>query len=218
MQNTTVGDRAIKAAFRTGAHNRDRDTLPGPRPVAGAVPVTQGIYSRSPVFDGSWDILTVDEVAEKFQPPELWLNIQHDAFYSQHNLSMKDYVIATSKIARINYISSPEVNFLRSIVRKFTPKTTKLVLRFLGPDEIEPTTNQTYGSLVRNLTLIKTFVSGILVPKSYIWPVGSDFYLQPATSLVVDAHKSGLEVFASDFVYDIQLSYNYSYDPVREYL
>ena len=146
------------------------------------------------------------------------IHLQHDAFYSQHNLSMKDYVIATSKNATINYISSPEVNFLRSIVRNFSPKTTKLVLRFLGPDMIEPTTNRTYDSLARNLTLISTFASGILVPKSYIWPVGSDFYLQPATSLVADAHKAGLEVFASDFVNDVQLSYNYSYDPVREYL
>nr|GEW93438.1 glycerophosphodiester phosphodiesterase GDPDL3-like [Tanacetum cinerariifolium] len=178
----------------------------------------QGIFSRSPSFDGSWKILTVDVVAGKIQPPGLWLNIQHDAFYSQHNLSMKDYVIATSKISMINYISSPEVNFLRSIVRNFGPKTTKLVLRFLGPDMIEPTTNRTYGSLARNLTLISTFASGILVPKSYIWPVGSDFYLRPATSLVVDAHKAGLEVFASDFANDVQLSYNYSYDPVREYL
>ncbi|GKD74227.1 hypothetical protein Tco_1332509 [Tanacetum coccineum] len=33
LKNTTVGDRAIKAAFRTGVHNRDRDTLVGPRPV-----------------------------------------------------------------------------------------------------------------------------------------------------------------------------------------
>ncbi|GKD99455.1 hypothetical protein Tco_1387439 [Tanacetum coccineum] len=32
MQNTTVGDRAMKAAFRTGVHNRYRDTLSGPRP------------------------------------------------------------------------------------------------------------------------------------------------------------------------------------------
>nr|GEW91760.1 glycerophosphodiester phosphodiesterase GDPDL3-like [Tanacetum cinerariifolium] len=180
--------------------------------------LTQGIFSRSPNFDGAGNILTVGEVIGKIQPPGLWLNIQHDAFYSQHNLSMKDYVIATSKIAMINYISSPEVNFLRSIVKNFGPKTTKLVLRFLGPHEIEPTTNQTYSSLVRNLTLISTFASGILVPRSYIWPVGSDLYLQPATSLVVDAHKAGLEVFASDFANDAQLSYNYSYDPVREYL
>ncbi|GJU33110.1 hypothetical protein Tco_1176699 [Tanacetum coccineum] len=33
MQNTTVGDRAMKVAFRTSVHNRDSDTLAGSRPV-----------------------------------------------------------------------------------------------------------------------------------------------------------------------------------------
>ncbi|PWA48450.1 Glycerophosphoryl diester phosphodiesterase [Artemisia annua] len=99
--------------------------------------LTQGIYSRSPYFDNSGNILTVGDVVGNFKPPGLWLNIQHDAFYSQHNLSMRDYVIATSKNATISYISSPEVNFLRSIVRNFSPRTTKLVLRFLDADMIE---------------------------------------------------------------------------------
>ncbi|KAI3813776.1 hypothetical protein L1987_18510 [Smallanthus sonchifolius] len=48
-------------------------------------------------------------------------------------------------------------------------------------------------------TSITTFALGILVPKSYILPMGSDLYLQPFTSLVADAHKVGLEVFASYF-------------------
>ncbi|KAI3810247.1 hypothetical protein L1987_19858 [Smallanthus sonchifolius] len=43
-------------------------------------------------------------------------------------------------------------------------------------------------------------------------------YFPPSTSLVADAHKAGLEVFASDFANDNQLAYNYSYDPVQEYL
>ncbi|KAI3675794.1 hypothetical protein L1987_85388 [Smallanthus sonchifolius] len=137
----------------------------------------------------------------------------YDAFYSQHNLSMRSYVMAASRKFRISYISSPEVKFLTSIVTRFNPRTTKLVFRFLGQNETEPTTNQTYGTLLRNLTLIKTFAQGILVPKSYIWPVGSDMYLQPSTSLVVDAHKAGLEVFASDFANDNEFAYNYSYDP-----
>ncbi|KAJ0874400.1 putative glycerophosphodiester phosphodiesterase [Helianthus annuus] len=176
-----------------------------------------GIFSRSPSFDWSSKILTVDEVASII-PPGLWLNIQHDEFYTQHNLSMRRYVLSASRKFRINYISSPEVHFLRSIVTRFSPRITKLVFRFHGQEEIEPTTNQTYGDLLRNLTLITTFAQGILVPKSYIWPVGNDLYLQPSTSLVADAHKAGLEVFASDFANDIQLAYNYSYDPVQEYL
>ncbi|KAI3810242.1 hypothetical protein L1987_19853 [Smallanthus sonchifolius] len=126
--------------------------------------------------------------------------------------------MAASRNFRISYISSPEVKFLTSIVTRFNPRTTKLVLRFLGQNETEPTTNQTYGSLLTNLTLIKRFAQVILVPKSYIWPVGSDLYLQPSTSLVVDAHKAGLEVFASDFANDKDLAYNYSFDPVQEYL
>ncbi|KAJ0733913.1 putative glycerophosphodiester phosphodiesterase [Helianthus annuus] len=177
----------------------------------------RGIFSRSPSFDGSSKILTVDEVASII-PPGLWLNILHDEFYTQHNLSTRRYVLSASRKFRINYISSPEVHFLRSIVTRFSPRITKLVFRFHGQEEIEPTTNQTYGDLLRNLTLITTFAQGILVPKSYIWPVGSDLYLQPSASLVADAHKAGLEVFASDFANDIQLAYNYSYDPVQEYL
>ncbi|CAI9270461.1 unnamed protein product [Lactuca saligna] len=57
-----------------------------------------------------------------------------------------------------------------------------------------------------------------LVPKSYIWPVDNDFYLQPSTSLILDAHKEDLQVFCSDFMNDVQLAYNYSYDHVEDYL
>ncbi|KAI3769171.1 hypothetical protein L6452_00271 [Arctium lappa] len=184
------------------------------------VSLTQGIYSRTPYFDATSAILLVEDVATRVKPPGFWLNIQHDAFYSQHNLSMRSYVISISRTVVINYISSPEVNFLQSIVTRFR-SPTKLVFRFLGKEEIEPSTNQTYGSLLTNLTFITTFASGILVPKSYIWPVGSDSYLQPSTSLVSDAHKENLEVFASGFVNDVSLDplpYNYSYDPVQEYL
>jgi glycerophosphoryl diester phosphodiesterase len=69
-----------------------------------------------------------------------------------------------------------------------------------------------------NFTFIKTFASGILIPKSYIWPLDASNYLQPHTSIVSDAHKAGLEVFVSEFYNDVPLSYNYSYDPVTEYL
>ncbi|GKG14626.1 glycerophosphodiester phosphodiesterase GDPDL7-like protein, partial [Tanacetum coccineum] len=66
--------------------------------------------------------------------------------------------------------------------------------------------------------MIKIFSSGILVPKDYVWPVGKDGYLQAATTLVADAHKEGLAVYAAGFASDIFLSYNYSYDPAAKYL
>lgn len=196
----------------------------------------------------SFLILRVDDIppAVNQTNPLLWLNIQvngkhcpfsrfsllvcsktnycssdisqHDQFYTQHNLSMRSYVLSVARRVPISYISSPEVGFLRSITSRFNPKTTKLIYRFLEEDTIDPSVNQTYGSLKKNLTFIKTFASGILVPKGYIWPVDASLYLQPHTSLVSDAHKVGLEVFASNFVNDVPFSFNYSYDPVAEYL
>lgn len=179
--------------------------------------LTQGIYSRSEKFDNIYPIQTVEDVAN-LKPPGLWLNIQHDAFFTQHNLSMRNYVLSLSRRVVINHLSSPEVGFLRSIVKRFNLNITKLVFRFLEPNVIELSTNETYGSLSNNFTFIKTFASGILIPKSYIWPLDASNYLQPHTSIVSDAHKAGLEVFVSDFYNDVPLSYNYSYDPVTEYL
>ncbi|KAK4278375.1 hypothetical protein QN277_016230 [Acacia crassicarpa] len=158
------------------------------------VALTQGIYSRTNKFDGNgFPIFTVGELNKQVNPPILWLNIQHDMFYSQHNLSMRKFVLSVIRKVPVKYISSPE-------------------------DDIEPTTNQTYGTIQKNLTFIKTFASGIMVPKSYIWPADPSSYLQPHTTLVSDAHEAGLEVFASDFTNDLPVSYNYSYDPLAEYL
>lgn len=98
------------------------------------------------------------------------------------------------------------------------PTKTKLVFRFMAADEVEPTYKETYGALLKKLAMIKTFASGILVPKNYIWPIGKDGYLQPATTLVVDAHREGLAVYAFGFASDELSSYNYSYDPALEYL
>lgn len=130
---------------------------------------------------------------------------------------METYIKGLVKNVEVNYISSPEIGFLTSI-SSLTSNQTKLIFKFLDPDSAEPTTNQTYTSLLSNLTFIKTFASGILVPKTYIWPISSDNYLLDYTTVVVDAHKAGLEVYAGNLANDIVLSYNYSYDPLAEYL
>ncbi|KAH0459027.1 hypothetical protein IEQ34_011841 [Dendrobium chrysotoxum] len=184
------------------------------------VSLTQGIYSRTYRFDLSlYPILSVEEVQKQVDGSSLWLNVQNDIFYRQHNLSMRSYILSISRSVIVNYISSPEVDFLRSIVARFQKSKTKLVFRFLGEDITEPSTNQTYGTLLKNLSFIKTFATGILVPKHYIWPVTADLYLQSqATSIVSDAHKEGLEIYAGDFVNDIVIPYNYSFDPLAEYI
>ncbi|KAG4935408.1 hypothetical protein JHK85_050327 [Glycine max] len=184
------------------------------------VVLNQGDYSRTTLFDYNlFEILTVSDLVKRAAPPGLWLNIQHDLFYTKHNLSMKNYTLSVSRTVNVSYISSPEAGFLRSIRTQINQRKTKLVFRFLKKNEVDPSTSLMYGSLLKNLTSIKTFASGILVPKEYIWPVHpTNLYLLNHTSLVSDAHKVGLEVFASDFQNDIPISFNYSYDPVAEYL
>lgn len=181
--------------------------------------VIQGILSQSEKFDGNgFSILTVQDVTAQIKPESFWLNVQHDAFYAQQNLSMSSFLISASRTVSIDYISSPELNFLRKIAGHFGRNGPSLVFQFLGKEDFEPTTKRTYGSILSNLTYVKTFASGIIVPKSYIWPLDDKQYLLPPTSLVHDAHKAGLQVYVSGFANDANIAYNYSFDPVSEYL
>jgi glycerophosphoryl diester phosphodiesterase len=143
--------------------------------------------------------------------------LQYNSFFLEHKLSSEDYILELPKDS-LSYISSPEVEFLKSLAGKLKKAKTKLIFRFLNENVEEPSTKKTYGELLKDLKSIKAFAAGILVPKTYIWPLKKDQYLAPSTSLVKDAHALGLEVYASGFANDIVLSYNYSYDPSEEYL
>ncbi|KAJ7979628.1 glycerophosphodiester phosphodiesterase GDPDL7 [Quillaja saponaria] len=178
------------------------------------VTLIQNIFSRPSLFDSLYPVSTIEAVQDA-NISKFWLNVQYDAFYTQHKVSVLEYVQAALKFAPIEIISSPEIGFLKSLK---VNKGTKLIFEFLDANEVEPTTNQTYGSIVKDLARVKSFASGIVVPKGYIWPVNPDKYLGAPTTLVSDAHKLGLEVYASGFANDITASYNYSYDPSNEYL
>ncbi|KAH9617990.1 hypothetical protein KSS87_010393 [Heliosperma pusillum] len=94
---------------------------------------------------------------------------------------------------------------------------TKRIFRFGKQDEKEPSTNQTYDSLLKRLTFIKSFATGILVSKNYIWPVEQN-YLARSTSIVQDANVNGLQLFVEGFANDNLPPYNNSYNLVDEYL
>ncbi|KAF3525702.1 hypothetical protein F2Q69_00050781 [Brassica cretica] len=132
---------------------------------------------------------------------------------------MSSFLISASTTVSIDYISSPEVNFFKKIAGRFGRNGPSFVFQFLGKEDFEPTTNRTYGSILSNLTFVKTFALGILVPKSYILPLDDNQYLVlPPKSLVLDAHKAGLQVYVSGFVNDNDIAHDYSSDPVSEYL
>ncbi|KAK8582001.1 hypothetical protein V6N12_072200 [Hibiscus sabdariffa] len=180
------------------------------------VSMVQSILSRPSAFDNQLAISTVDEVKNS-KPPLLWLNVQYDSFYSANKLSMSDYIEKTMGFQGISYISSPEIGFLKNMKKK-APKETNLIFTFLGRDEVEPTEKKKYGDILKDLNAIKDFASGIVVPKEFIWPVDANNYLEKHTTLVADAHKAGLEVYASGFANDAIISHNYSFDPTNEFL
>ncbi|KAH8504995.1 hypothetical protein Peur_045548 [Populus x canadensis] len=181
------------------------------------VSLVQNIFSRPSAFDGMLPMSTVDDVRNS-NPPAFWLNVQYDAFYTENKLSVTNYIQKATRLQGVNYISSPEIGFLKRMNGLVNKAKTKLIFVFLDKKATEPTSRQTYGSILGNLATIKKFASGIAVPKDYIWPVNTANYLDAPTSLVNDAHKLGLEVYASGFANDFTTSYNYSYDPSAEYL
>lgn len=143
--------------------------------------------------------------------------MQHDVFYTEHGLNMTNYILSVQKLGFVKYISSPELGFLETLSGGIDHKV-KLVFRFVDKAVSDLSTNKTYDSMLSDLAFIKKIASGIMVPKSYIWPVTSDNYIQLPTQIVKDAHDAGLEIYASDFSNDGIFPYNYSYDPLEEYL
>ncbi|KAK1417178.1 hypothetical protein QVD17_26301 [Tagetes erecta] len=211
QQRYNINGRDVDGWF---VHDFDADQI------MNALTLVQNTFSRTSFFDYVFIPSLPDSVFGLEPKGNLWLNVQNDAFWSSRQLSAIRFIDESKNFFAADYISSPEIGFLKAIG---TSKTldltkTKLVFRFLTTDEVEPTYKETYGTLIKKLAMIKTFASGILVPKNYIWPVGKDGYLQPATTLVVDAHREGLAVYAFGFASDEFSSYNYSYDPALEYL
>ncbi|KAK8295292.1 hypothetical protein V6Z12_D05G055000 [Gossypium hirsutum] len=180
------------------------------------VTIVQNILSRPDVFDNTCPLGSVEEVLHS-RPPLFWLNVQYDSFYNEHKLNMSDYIENTIGFQSIQYLSCTEIGFLKKMAKKVT-NDTRLIFTFLGPDAIEPTEKKKYSDILKDLKAVRAFASGILVPKEYIWPLNANGYLAQRTTLVADAHKFDLEVFAAAFANDIPGSYNYSYDPVAEYL
>ena len=146
---------------------------------------------------------------------------QYADFYLQHNLNVSLYVHEFTSAFPVDYISSPEIAFLKSMKAglKGQNHSPKLILRIPNKQGLEPTTNVTYQSILNNLRTVATYASGILVPKELIWPTSNALYLEDETTLVREAHAAGLTIYASGFANDVtDLAYNYSFDPIREYL
>jgi len=143
--------------------------------------------------------------------------LQNAAFYKERAVQVDDIVLELLNVYKIDFVSSADMGFLKNISGKAN-KATKVVFQLFNAKDVEPSTKKPYESVVKDLATIKSFASGIMVPKDYIWPINAEKYLGLPTTLVADAHKSGLEVYANGFANDYFASYSYNYDPTAEYL
>ncbi|XP_026423805.1 uncharacterized protein LOC113320084 [Papaver somniferum] len=90
-------------------------------------------------------------------------------FYKQRNINVKSFIQNTLKAGgHLSYIS-PEIGFLKSLSGVLT-KATEVIFLFLAEDAMEPTTKQTYKSILAEIASIKTVevaktmaVSGVLI-------------------------------------------------------
>ncbi|KAH7431592.1 hypothetical protein KP509_08G056600 [Ceratopteris richardii] len=184
------------------------------------ISAVQSNAARTIAFDGMFPVTQpTDMIKFSLNTSLFWINVEYPSFFYQHGLNMTSYIHELISNMPIDFVSSPEVGFLKTL-KSSVPKTTNLVLKVGETDKVDPSTNITYGSLLSNLSDIATYASGILVHKEYIWPVdNATLYLEAESTIIREAHKVQLAVYGYGFVNDPMIPiYNYSFDPIREYL
>lgn len=156
----------------------------------------------------------------------MYVFLQYPSFYQQHpgKNSLASYLTTFLKTYQPFYMSATEVGILKLLAPTAARTRTYLCLKVRGMDDIEESTNTTYGAILANLTDIATYAQGILVPRDLVYPrinAYNDstlgYYTGPATNFVQQAHGANLEVYVYGFSNDnFPSSYNYSFDPVLE--
>ncbi|KAJ6863371.1 hypothetical protein NC652_040046 [Populus alba x Populus x berolinensis] len=174
------------------------------------VSLVQNIFSRPSAFDAMLPISTVDDVRSS-NPPAFWLNVQYDAFYTENKQSVTNYIQKATRLQGVNYISSPEIGFLKKIKGLVSKAKTKLVFTKM---QLNPQPSKLMVQFWEILPQSRHSHLDCCPKRLHM----ASNYLEAPTSLVNDAHKLGLEVYASGFANDFTTSYNYSYDPSAEYL
>ncbi|KAL3675257.1 hypothetical protein R1sor_025205 [Riccia sorocarpa] len=187
------------------------------------VSARQSDLTRSPIFDQLNLAILVPELLAPSNFTPTWLNLESPSFFEEHGLNMTSYLLdflSSPNVLPPDFLSASEITILKDLQSAARAARTKVIFKFLDETATEPTTGQTYGTLLGNLSDVATFAAGILVPKGYIWPRnGNETSLEQHTTLVDDAHSANLEIYAYNFLNDeYPAPYNYSFDPITEIL
>ncbi|CAF2042807.1 unnamed protein product [Brassica napus] len=154
------------------------------------VAVIRGILSRSPAFDDNRNVIsTVENIATQFKPAGFWLNVQHDAFYAQHNLSMSGFLLSVSKTVTIDYLSSPELKFFRDIGSRRLLQAFLVDFKKQSPYEtvyqVEETLGDIFDSAIED---IKKLADAVVVSRLSVYSVSASFFLTGQAKLVQLLH------------------------------
>jgi glycerophosphoryl diester phosphodiesterase len=192
--------------------------------------VKERLYFRDQSWNGRLEVPTLEEIldlarrksAETGRPIGVYPETKHPSWFRSLGLPLEETLVEALHAAGYRgrsapvYIQSFETGNLKAL-RKMTDLPLIQLLDAAGrPWDDE----RTYGELAtpEGLTEIATYADGIGPNKRLIVPERPDRSLEPATSLVADAHRAGLLVHPWTFRSDERfLSPVYEGEPEREY-
>jgi glycerophosphoryl diester phosphodiesterase len=191
---------------------------------------------RNHSFDGQFEIPTLQEVIDlaKRKSSEIGRTIgiypetKHPSYFQSIHLALEMPLVALLKAN--GYTNHNEPVFIQSFevenLQKLSQMTDLQLIQLFGEGDKQPYDfivkgdSRTYADLTapKELAKIAEYADGIGPYKHLILPVSQDKKLQPATSLIEDAHATGLVVHAWTFRNEDQyLAPDYNGNPQAEY-
>lgn len=191
---------------------------------------------RNHSFDGQFEIPTLQEVIDLVQKRSvqtgraigIYPETKHPTYFDSINLSLEEPLVAL--LEANGYSSKDDPVFIQSFevenLKQLAQMTDLPLVQLLDLAEMQPydfimrEDSGTYADLTSPIGLarIAAYADAIGSYKQLIVPVTKEKWLQPATSLIEDAHAVGLKVHAWTFRDEEQyLALDYKGNPQLEY-
>jgi glycerophosphoryl diester phosphodiesterase len=191
---------------------------------------------RNHLFDGKFEIPTLQEVidlarrksAETGRTIGIYPETKHSTYFQSIALGLETPLVAILKAN--GYTNHDDPVFIQSFevenLKQLNQMTDLPLVQLLDEGDKQPYDfvvkgdSRTYADLTtpEQLTKIAEYADGLGPYKRLIVPISEDKRLQPATSLIDDAHAAGLIIHTWTFRNEDQyLASNYNRNPQAEY-
>jgi len=191
---------------------------------------------RNQAYDGQFEIPTLQEIidlakrktVETGRTIGIYPETKHPTYFKSINLALEEPLVSVLK--KNGYTSRKDPVFIQSFevenLQQLHKMTDLPLIQLLDEGTLQPYDfvvkgdSRTYGDLTapKELTKIAEYAEGLGPYKRLIVPIGEDKRLQPATSLINDAHAVGLKVHTWTFRQEEPyLAPDYNGNPQAEY-